>query len=149
MTERRRAVHRALVPTVVHTGHSTQHCVLIIQEYKMATASSSANTECTESSADTETEQSSGDLSQTGDTAGRPWEQEGDTQERERMADDPSPDGSPHLTTEEEAATKKFLENVNKWRSARQLEEVRVVTLMNLIVTARLSGWVHPQVVFI
>lgn len=29
-----------------------------------------------------------------------------------------------HLSTEEEAATKKFLENVNKWRSARQLEEL-------------------------
>ena len=28
------------------------------------------------------------------------------------------------LTSEEEAATKKFLENVNKWRAARKLEEV-------------------------
>ena len=28
-----------------------------------------------------------------------------------------------NLTSEEEEATKKFLENVNKWRSARQLEE--------------------------
>ena len=29
-----------------------------------------------------------------------------------------------NLTSEEEEATKKFLENVNKWRSARELEEV-------------------------
>ena len=30
------------------------------------------------------------------------------------------------LSAEEEAATKKFLENVNKWRAARKLEEVRI-----------------------
>ena len=92
----------------------------------MATASSSANTECTESSANTETEQRSGDDSQTGGSAGRLWEQEDQGEERHRMAEDSSADGSPHLTTEEEAATKKFLENVNKWRSARQLEEVNI-----------------------
>ena len=42
------------------------------------------------------------------------------------MAEDSVPGGSPELllSGEEEAATKKFLENVNKWRSARQLEEV-------------------------
>jgi len=40
------------------------------------------------------------------------------------MGDDMRPDDSPHLTTEEEEATKKFLENVNKWRSARELEEL-------------------------
>ena len=45
------------------------------------------------------------------------------------MAEDGRQDVSPHLTAEEEAATKKFLENVNKWRSARQLEEVSHVHL--------------------
>ena len=41
------------------------------------------------------------------------------------------PGGSPELqlSGEEEAATKKFLENVNKWRSARQLEEVNITTV--------------------
>ena len=32
-----------------------------------------------------------------------------------------------NLTSEEEEATKKFLENVNKWRSARELEEVVII----------------------
>ena len=56
-----------------------------------------------------------------------PWEWE--TQQSpgwSRMAEDSVSGDGPelHLSTEEEAATKKFLENVNKWRSARQLEEV-------------------------
>jgi len=34
------------------------------------------------------------------------------------------PDQEAELTTEEEAATRKFLENVNKWRAARKLEEL-------------------------
>ena len=40
------------------------------------------------------------------------------------------PGAGASLTSEEEDATKKFLENVNKWRSARELEEV--VNNMNL-----------------
>ena len=46
------------------------------------------------------------------------------------MAEDAVPRATPelNLSTEEEAATKKFLENVNKWRSARQLEEVNIET---------------------
>ena len=35
------------------------------------------------------------------------------------------------LSAEEEAATRKFLENVNKWRTARQLGEVRQDTRYN------------------
>ena len=35
------------------------------------------------------------------------------------------------LTSEEETATKKFLENVNKWRTAQQLEAVSVSMLEN------------------
>ena len=39
--------------------------------------------------------------------------------------------GSPthKLTAEEEAATKKFLENVNKWRTANNMKEVKNTTL--------------------
>ena len=49
----------------------------------------------------------------------------------EEMAEDSVPGGSPELllSGEEEAATKKFLENVNKWRSARELEEVNISTV--------------------
>ena len=32
--------------------------------------------------------------------------------------------GAADLSAEEEAATRKFIENVNKWREARQMEEV-------------------------
>ena len=32
--------------------------------------------------------------------------------------------GAADLSTEEEAATRRFLENVNKWREARQMGEV-------------------------
>ena len=48
------------------------------------------------------------------------------------MAEDAVPRLSPelNLSTEEETATKKFLENVNKWRSARQLEEVNIETFL-------------------
>lgn len=34
------------------------------------------------------------------------------------------PPGSDSLTGEEEAATEKFLENVNKWRAARELKQL-------------------------
>ena len=48
------------------------------------------------------------------------------------MAEDAVPGTSPelNLSTEEEAASKKFLENVNKWRSARQLEAVNIKTFL-------------------
>ena len=94
----------------------------------MATASTSANTECTESCGGTDSGLSSGDVTKTGELAVLPHS-EGDS-----MADQVRPDASPspHLTMEEEAATKKFLENVNKWRSARQLEEVNIHILRSL-----------------
>ena len=39
--------------------------------------------------------------------------------------DQPPPGpGAADLSAEEEAATRRFLENVNKWREARQMEEV-------------------------
>ena len=36
----------------------------------------------------------------------------------------PAKSGAAELSAEEEAATAKFLENVNKWREARQMGEV-------------------------
>ena len=47
------------------------------------------------------------------------------------MAEDAVPGTTPelNLSTEEQEATSKFLENVNKWRSARQLEEVNIKTV--------------------
>ena len=41
------------------------------------------------------------------------------------MSNSRPPEQEAELSAEEEAATKKFLENVNKWRAARKLEEVR------------------------
>ena len=40
------------------------------------------------------------------------------------MTNSRPPDQDADLTLEEENATRKFLENVNKWRAARKLEEV-------------------------
>ena len=47
------------------------------------------------------------------------------------MAEDAVPGTTPelNLSNEEQEATSKFLENVNKWRSARQLEEVNIKTV--------------------
>ena len=87
----------------------------------MATASRSANIDWTPSTVLTDSGQSPGDGSEDRCEEGERW--------RERMAEDGRQDVSPNLTAEEEAATKKFLENVNKWRSARQLEEVSLVHL--------------------
>ena len=87
----------------------------------MATTSRSANTQWTESRVNTDNGQTPADGSGGQCDLGE--------RSRERMADDLRPEDSPHLTTEEEAATKKFLENVNKWRSARELEEVSLIAL--------------------
>ena len=88
----------------------------------MATTSRSANTECRESCQSSEGRQRPADGTGHTDHLARG--------ESERMAEDLRPAGGPHLTGEEEEATRKFLENVNKWRSARQLEEVRVLDIL-------------------
>ena len=61
------------------------------------------------------------------------------------MAEDSVPGGSPELqlSGEEEAATKKFLENVNKWRSARQLEEVNITTVKHQNIPSILKTGSH------
>ena len=42
----------------------------------------------------------------------------------------PAKSGAAELSAEEEAATAKFLENVNKWREARQMGEVSLEDYM-------------------
>ena len=70
-----------------------------------------------------------------------------------RMAEDSVPGGSlnlsprmaesvPELNLEEQEATNKFLANVNKWRSARELEEVslKALTLSDWLLCWSLPG---------
>lgn len=56
--------------------------------------------------------------------------EDSDTVIKAAPASNSRPPGA-ELSAEEEAATRKFLENVNKWRTARQLGEVRQDTRYN------------------
>ena len=56
--------------------------------------------------------------------------EDSDTGIKAAPASNSRPPGA-ELSAEEEAATRKFLENVNKWRTARQLGEVRQDTRYN------------------
>ena len=56
--------------------------------------------------------------------------EDSDTVIKSAPASNSRPPGA-ELSAEEEAATRKFLENVNKWRTARQLGEVRQDTRYN------------------
>ena len=56
--------------------------------------------------------------------------EDSDTGIKAAPASNSRPPGA-ELSAEEEAATRKFLENVNKWRTARQLGEERQDTRYN------------------
>ena len=56
--------------------------------------------------------------------------EDSDTGIKAAPASNSRPPGA-ELSAEEEAATRKFLENVNKWRTARQLGEMRKDTRYN------------------